>query len=319
MATRIRVQDLPSLDATLRARAPLTPVQCHRAGERTDLRRVTATHTMPRTRMQPPLHLLVYLILVVCACCATASAAALSAHERGPLSHQQGMALLRAQLRMARTENAQLRSWLARVHARSRPAAGASTGGGCGSGAAARVVRTAVRVQHTHHRADVWGSAAGADDGNSSTRAAARAAHGDGMRVGGGTVQHVAHRAVQLAQLRVSRRQEEVAWLEQAIRECDATEEHAVKRGGRSSGTAAGSRANVPRPGGGFGMPGAAPRLTRAPTSRVPVSERQALVSLFSATNGDDWVDNRLWGSPAPVCNWSGVTCNPNHTHVVAL
>ena len=297
-----------SLDGTLRARAPLTPVQSRRAVvERTSLRRVAATYTMPRTHMQPPLHLLAHLVLLLCACSAAASAAAALAHEHGPLSHQEGMALLRAQLRVAQTEHAQLRSWLARVDARSHPTAGASTGGGCGSGAAAR-------VQHTRHRADVWGSAPRAGDGNSSTRAAGRAVHDGGVPVGGGspgTVQHAAHRAVQLARLRVSRRQQEVAWLEQAIGECDASAEHAAKRGGRSS------RATVPRPGGVLGVtPGTAPR---ASTGRVPTSERQALLSLFDATDGDNWGTNELWGSPVPVCVWYGVGCNPSHTHVVTL
>ena len=251
-----------------------------------------------------PLQLLAHLLLV-CACGATASAAALSAHEHA-LSHREGMALLREQLRMARADHAQLRAWLARVPA------GALTGSDCGSGATARVVRTAARVQHTRHRADVWGSAARAGGGNSSTRAAAHAARCcGGVLVGSGTVQHAARRAVQLARLRVSRRQEEVAWLEQAVGECDASVELTATRGDRSSGP----RATVPRPRGVLGvLPATAPH-----TGRVADSERQALVSLYNATNGDGWVNNRLWASPAPVCDWNGVTCNPNHTHVVSL
>ena len=300
------------LDGTLRARAPLTSVQSRRTVvERTSLQRVAATYTMPRTRMQPPLHLLAHLVLLLCACSAAASAAAALAHEHGPLSHQEGMALLSEQLRMAQTEHAQLRSWLARVDARSHPAAGASTGSGCGSGAAER-------VQHTRHRADVWGSVPQAGDGNSSTRAAARAVHDGGVPLSGGspgTVQHAAHRAVQLARLRVSRRQEEVAWLEQAIGECAG---HAAQRGGRFSEDATGSRATVtvPRPGGVLGVIPGAPRPV---SGRVPTCERQALMSLFDATNGDNWGTSELWGSPVPVCVWYGVGCNPSHTHVVTL
>ena len=69
------------LDGTLRARAPLTSVQSRRTVvERTSLQRVAATYTMPRTRMQPPLHLLAHLVLLLCACSA---AAARHAAERG--------------------------------------------------------------------------------------------------------------------------------------------------------------------------------------------------------------------------------------------
>lgn len=42
----------------------------------------------------------------------------------------------------------------------------------------------------------------------------------------------------------------------------------------------------------------------------IPVTECEALVSLYNSTDGDNWVDNSGWGVDANPCNWVGVTCS---------
>ena len=42
----------------------------------------------------------------------------------------------------------------------------------------------------------------------------------------------------------------------------------------------------------------------------IPQSEREALISLYNATNGDDWTNSDSWtGAPGTECDWHGVTC----------
>lgn len=41
----------------------------------------------------------------------------------------------------------------------------------------------------------------------------------------------------------------------------------------------------------------------------VPQPERQALMDLFATTGGAQWVRREGWGTPRPVCEWSGVWC----------
>jgi hypothetical protein len=49
----------------------------------------------------------------------------------------------------------------------------------------------------------------------------------------------------------------------------------------------------------------------------VPASERQALVDLFTATNGKDWKIKTNWLTGDPCDNhWYGIFCHPGGTHV---
>ncbi len=61
--------------------------------------------------------------------------------------------------------------------------------------------------------------------------------------------------------------------------------------------------------------------------SRIPVSERGALLSMFRSTDGDHWKDVTGWidlesgkaGRAGTECNWSGVTCDEHKSHVSCL
>ncbi len=48
--------------------------------------------------------------------------------------------------------------------------------------------------------------------------------------------------------------------------------------------------------------------VVTAGTCEVPVDERNALIALYSATNGSNWINNTNWNTTAPVCVWHGVT-----------
>ena len=47
--------------------------------------------------------------------------------------------------------------------------------------------------------------------------------------------------------------------------------------------------------------------------------ERQALMDLYNATDGDHWVRNDNWGSDKPLSEWFGVIMNDGGTHVLRL
>lgn len=52
----------------------------------------------------------------------------------------------------------------------------------------------------------------------------------------------------------------------------------------------------------------------------IPRAERQALLALYDATQGDQWTDRAGWRGPAgSECAWSGVRCDEDQRHVVAL
>lgn len=52
----------------------------------------------------------------------------------------------------------------------------------------------------------------------------------------------------------------------------------------------------------------------------VPASERAALQELYSATLGDEWLDNGGWNGPAgSECDWHGVECDASGSTVVAI
>ncbi len=57
---------------------------------------------------------------------------------------------------------------------------------------------------------------------------------------------------------------------------------------------------------------------TESVTVTVAVSERQALVALYEATDGPNWVSNENWLTDAPLGDWYGVTTN-DEGRVVAL
>lgn len=41
-----------------------------------------------------------------------------------------------------------------------------------------------------------------------------------------------------------------------------------------------------------------------------PMSEREALIQLYKATDGKHWLRNNGWKSRQPLCEWEGITCN---------
>ncbi|MBN2431942.1 MAG: VCBS repeat-containing protein, partial [Acidobacteria bacterium] len=52
----------------------------------------------------------------------------------------------------------------------------------------------------------------------------------------------------------------------------------------------------------------------------IPQSERDALIALYNATDGDNWTTNENWlGPPGTECNWYGVSCDIERNHVVRL
>jgi len=52
----------------------------------------------------------------------------------------------------------------------------------------------------------------------------------------------------------------------------------------------------------------------------IPQSERDALLALYTATNGDSWGDNTGWGGAAGTeCTWHGVTCDSGETTVIGI
>ena len=44
----------------------------------------------------------------------------------------------------------------------------------------------------------------------------------------------------------------------------------------------------------------------------LPSCEREALVALYNATNGDNWTTNTHWLSAQPLGDWHGVTTDAN-------
>ena len=49
------------------------------------------------------------------------------------------------------------------------------------------------------------------------------------------------------------------------------------------------------------------------------LKERQALMDLYNATDGDHWVRNDNWGSDKPLSEWYGVRMDDKGTHVCAI
>ena len=60
--------------------------------------------------------------------------------------------------------------------------------------------------------------------------------------------------------------------------------------------------------------------LAASASAAIPSSEREALVSLYQATNGDAWTHRDNWlGAPGTECTWYGVSCSENDTVVSGL
>jgi len=62
--------------------------------------------------------------------------------------------------------------------------------------------------------------------------------------------------------------------------------------------------------------------VTAAATTEaaIPASERQALIDLYTSTNGAGWTNSSDWNEPVGTeCAWSGVTCNGGQTTVLRL
>jgi len=53
--------------------------------------------------------------------------------------------------------------------------------------------------------------------------------------------------------------------------------------------------------------------------SEIPVSECQALVSLYASTNGANWNNHYGWLASNTPCAWFGVSCSTQHVSVLAL
>ena len=52
--------------------------------------------------------------------------------------------------------------------------------------------------------------------------------------------------------------------------------------------------------------------------SRIDL-EREALIALYKATNGDNWTNNTNWCSDKPVSEWYGITALTNPTRILAI
>ncbi len=52
----------------------------------------------------------------------------------------------------------------------------------------------------------------------------------------------------------------------------------------------------------------------------IPVAERQALLNLYTGTNGGAWTHNSGWnGTPGTECAWYGITCDTAGEHVTQV
>jgi hypothetical protein len=60
-------------------------------------------------------------------------------------------------------------------------------------------------------------------------------------------------------------------------------------------------------------------RFDCAGVSEIPASECQALVALYSSTDGPNWADNTGWLATDSPCTWSGITCTDGHVTNIDL
>ena len=59
---------------------------------------------------------------------------------------------------------------------------------------------------------------------------------------------------------------------------------------------------------------------TRSAQAAIPAAERQALVNLYTSTNGAGWAVSSGWnGAPGTECAWHGITCDAAKQHVTEI
>ncbi len=57
-----------------------------------------------------------------------------------------------------------------------------------------------------------------------------------------------------------------------------------------------------------------------AAQAAIPATERQALLDLYTSTNGDAWTDKSGWnGASGTECTWYGITCDDAAEHVTEV
>jgi hypothetical protein len=56
-----------------------------------------------------------------------------------------------------------------------------------------------------------------------------------------------------------------------------------------------------------------------ATQSDIPYAECEALIALYTATNGANWTNNSGWNSTSTPCSWYGVTCSGGHVTRIDL
>ena len=65
--------------------------------------------------------------------------------------------------------------------------------------------------------------------------------------------------------------------------------------------------------------PAAAPEVTCAEISQIPLAECQALAALYNGTGGPQWYDHTGWMATITPCSWYGVTCQAGHVTQLTL
>lgn len=70
-----------------------------------------------------------------------------------------------------------------------------------------------------------------------------------------------------------------------------------------------------------FVLSGAQPVFAQfcSTVTEIPQAECQALVALYTSTNGDNWSDNTGWLQTTMPCSWNGVTCDTGHVVYMIL
>ncbi len=54
--------------------------------------------------------------------------------------------------------------------------------------------------------------------------------------------------------------------------------------------------------------------------SRIPATERQALIDLYNSTNGSGWTNKTNWlGASGTECTWYGVNCDAGENYVTEI
>ncbi len=60
--------------------------------------------------------------------------------------------------------------------------------------------------------------------------------------------------------------------------------------------------------------------MAQAQTPTIPASERAVLDAFYRQTGGPNWITNLGWeGQPGTECDWFGVLCDTDFTHVIGI